>query len=299
MSELKGMICALCTPMTADGSAVDEGGLKAHIDSMIEAGMHGILVCGGTGEFPMLRPDERRRIIELSARHIDGRAAFLAQASAMNTAEAIENARHAEGAGADALLVLPPFFEGPDADGVYDHFERIAAAVRVPIMIYNIPVHSGFDVTPQFFKRLRQIDNIRYIKDSTADMVRIQELIEAGIAVFNGGDPIAFYGLVAGASGCVWGGANAMPREAVKLFDLVQAGRLSEGLALWKRMLPANRFFWRHVYNAAVKAATNMSGRPVGPCRPPVRPLRAEELAELRKCMSLLAGETAREPALA
>jgi 4-hydroxy-tetrahydrodipicolinate synthase len=290
MKELRGVICALCTPMSADGAAIDERALKAHIDSMLEAGIHGILVCGGTGEFAMLRPEERRRIVELAARHIDGRAVFMAHASAMLTDDAVEAARHAEDAGADAILVLPPFFEGPDADGVYDHFERIGAAVRVPIMVYNIPVHSGFDVTPEFFLRLRAIDTVRYIKDSTASLVRIQDLLHHGIAVFNGGDPIMFHALAAGAPGCVWGGANAMPHEAVQLYDLVAAGRLNEALALWRRMLPANRFFWRHVYNAAVKAATNVSGRPIGPCRPPVRPLKDSELAELSEAMRLLGG---------
>lgn len=206
----------------------------------------------------------------------------------MLTDDAVESARHAEGSGADAILVLPPFFEGPDADGVYDHFERIGEAVRVPIMVYNIPVHSGFDVTPEFFLRLGAIDTVRYIKDSTASMVRIQDLLHHGIAVFNGGDPIMFHALAAGAPGCVWGGANAMPREAAQLHDLVAAGRLNEALALWRRMLPANRFFWRHVYNAAVKAATNVSGRPIGPCRPPVRPLKDSEIAELREAMGLL-----------
>jgi 4-hydroxy-tetrahydrodipicolinate synthase len=299
MKELKGVICALCTPMTNDGSAVDEGALKAHIDSMIEAGINGILVCGGTGEFPMLSIAERRRITEVASRHIAGRVVFMAHASAIATAEAIESARHAEANGADAILLLPPYFEGPDADGVYDHFERVAAAVRTPFMIYNIPVHSGFDVTPEFFLRLSRIDNIRYIKDSTGNLLRIQDLIDAGIRVFNGGDPIMFHALLAGAPGAVWGGANAMPREGVKLFELVAAGRLGEALALWKTMLPANKFFWTHVYNASVKAATNMTGRHVGPCRPPVRPLKAEELAELRQAMSALSAKAEPKAAVA
>jgi 4-hydroxy-tetrahydrodipicolinate synthase len=291
VKELKGVICALCTPMSGNGEAVDENALAAHIDSMLEAGVHGILVCGGTGEFAMLRVEERRRIVELAARRVDGRATFMAHVSAMCTEDAVESARHAEGEGADVILVLPPFFEGPDADGVYDHFERIAEAVRLPIMVYNIPVHSGFDVTPEFFRRLMAIGSVKYIKDSTASMVRIQDLLHAGIAVFNGGDPIMFHALAAGAPGCVWGGANAMPHEAVRLYELIATGRLNEALSLWKRMLPANRFFWRHVYNAAVKAATNLSGRAIGPCRPPVRPLKEHELAELRAAMSLLGAE--------
>ena len=283
MKELKGICCALCTPFSEDGERIDEAALRNHIDSMLEAGIHIILVCGGTGEFAYLRPEERRRIAEIAGKHINGRALFMVQTSAIGTADAIEYAKHAEGAGADALLILPPYFEGPDADGVYDHYESIAKAVKVPLMPYNIPVHSGFDITPGFFKRLMQIDTIRHIKDSTADITRIQHLLAIGAKVFNGGDPNAFFALVAGCPGCVWGAPNAMPREAVRLYDLVSANEIVEARDLWRRMFPANLFFWNNVYNAAVKAATNLSGRRVGPCRRPVRPLTPAQMAELKE----------------
>jgi len=288
MKELKGICCALCTPFTDDGESVDETALRNHIDSMIDAGIHIILVCGGTGEFAYLRPEERRRIAEIASKHIDGRAAFMVQTSAINSGDAIEYAKHAEGVGADALLILPPYFEGPDADGVYDFYAAIGSAVKTPLMAYNIPVHSGFDIDPDFFRRLREIDGVQFIKDSTADLLRIQMLLETGAKVFNGGDPTAFFALVAGCPGCVWGAPNAMPNESVALYDHVQAGRLVEAAALWKRMFPTNAFFWNHVYNAAVKAATNASGRPVGPCRKPVRPLTETEAAELRQAMKPL-----------
>ena len=267
MEELKGICAALCTPFTEDGEKVDETALRNHIDYMLEAGIHIILVCGGTGEFAYLRPDERKRITEIASKHINGRAGFMVQTSAINTGDAVEYARHAEGEGADCLLILPPYFEGPDSEGVYYHYEKIAESIKIPIMVYNIPVHSGFDITPGFFMRLMEIDNIQYIKDSTGDIIRIQELLTTGATVFNGGDPIAFFSLLAGCPGCVWGAPNAMPREAVALYNYVTSGKLEEARELWVRMFPANLFFWTHVYNASVKAATNLSGRKVGPCR--------------------------------
>ncbi len=118
--------------------------------------------------------------------------------------------------------------------------------------------------------------------------MRIQELLGIGAKVFNGGDPNAFFALVAGCPGCVWGAPNAMPREAVELYNLVDGGNLVEARDLWQRMFPANLFFWTHVYNAAVKAATNLSGRPVGPCRTPVRPLNDDEMAKLKTCLKPL-----------
>jgi 4-hydroxy-tetrahydrodipicolinate synthase len=291
MKELKGICVALSTPFTGDGEKVDEKALKNHIDSMLDAGVHIVLVCGGTGEFAYLRPDERRKIIEIAAKHINGRADFMAQTSAISTSDAIENAKHAEGVGADCLLILPPYFEGPSYDGVYHHYEKIAEAIKIPIMMYNIPQHSGIDLTPEFVKRVKKIDNVRYIKDSMEDLKRIQELLLVGgdrLKVFNGGDSIAFFSLLAGCPGCVWGATNAMPTESVALYNLVQAGRLAEARDLWKRMFPANLFFSTHVYNVAVKAATNLSGRKVGPCRKPQMPLTAAEMKELKKALKPL-----------
>jgi len=291
MNGLKGMCVALCTPFTEDGESVDETALKNHIDSMLEAGVHIILVCGGTGEFAYLRPEERRRIAEIASKHIDGRVGFMVQTSAVNTADAIEFSKHAEREGADCLLILPPYFEGPNYDGVYYHYEKIAVAINTPIMVYNIPQSSNIDLTPDFMKRLMQIDNVQYIKDSMEDLTRIQELLMVcgeRIKVFNGGDPIAFYSLVAGCTGCVWGATNAMPKESVELYNLVQEGKLAEAKNLWKRMFPSNLFFVSHVYNTAVKAATNLSGRKVGPCRKPLMPMTDAEMSELKEALKPL-----------
>jgi len=291
MKELKGICAASCTPFKEGGEEVDKSALKVHLDYLIEAGVHIILVCGGTGEFAYLRPEEKKRIIEVSSNHINGRTAFMVQTSAINTVDAIEYAKHAEDAGADGLLVLPPYFEGPDADGVYYHYEKIAKAVNIPIVAYNIPVYSGFDITPQFFKRLIEVDNVKYIKDSTGDFVRIRELIAVGgnkAKVFNGADPIVFEALVAGAIGCIWGAVNVMPKECVQLYDLIMTNNLIKAKELWERMLPANLFFCNHAYNSSVKAATNLSGRKVGECRKPVQPLKDFELAELKEALKPL-----------
>jgi len=291
MKKLKGICAASCTPFKEGGEEVDENALKEQLDYLIEAGVHIILVCGGTGEFAYLRPEEKKRIVEVSAKHINGRTDLMVQASAINTVDAIDYAKHAEDAGADGLLVLPPYFEGPGADGVYYHYEKIANAVNIPIIAYNFPVNSGFDITPQFFKRLMEIDNIKYIKDSTGDLIRIRELIKVAAdkgKVFVGADPITFESLIAGSIGCIWGAANVMPKECVQLYDLIRTNNLIKAKELWERMLPANLFFWNHPYNPSIKAATNLSGRRVGECRKPVQPLKDSELAELKEALKPL-----------
>src|SRR3954466_4713699 len=248
----KGMCVPICTPFVAGGEPVDEGALKAHIDWLLEGGIHIILACGGTGEFAYLREVERRRVAEFTVRHVAGRADVFVQTSAINTADAVANSKAALGMGADAIMVLPPYFEGPSMDGVRWHYEAIARSVDLPLVVYNIPQNTNIDITPEIFAELLKIAPIRYIKDSTASLIRIQQLVATGGGVFNGGDPIAFQAMLADSVGCIWGAINAMPAEAVQLWKFIKERKLVEADALWKRMLPAQLFFWTHDYNASI-----------------------------------------------
>ena len=288
VSQLEGICVPICTPFSDDGKRVDDAALLAHIDSMLEAEVHIIAVCGGTGEFPFLSDAEKRHIAAISAKHIAGRSKLIVQTSAIRTEDALENAKHAESIGADALLILPPFFEGPGESGVRWHFEQIGKATKLPIMVYNIPQFSGFDITPEVFTRLREIETVRYIKDSTSNMLRIEQLVTSGAHVFNGCDYLNLYALMAGSAGCFWGGANAMPQEAVELYALYRSGKLGEALSLWHRMQPLNKLLWSLPFNPVAKASTNLSGRRVGECRKPVLPLSADQMAAVREAMAPL-----------
>lgn len=286
--EIKGVCAALCSPFDKTGEQFDDGRFTALVDEMIDVGMHGFVLCGGTGEFAYLRPDEKRHIIELGCSHIGDRAAKIAQTSAINLVDAIELAKHAEGAGADGLMVLPPYFEGPEEDGVIRFYEGVAEAVSIDIVLYNIPVHSGFNITPDLFKRLLTVDNINYIKDSTGDMGQLQQLIAAGGRVLNGADSIAFYGLLAGCHGCIWGACNVLPAETAKLYDLIAAGDLSGALTLWNSISAANIHFWTNPYNPTIKAGAAVMGRDLGPCRQPVQPLTTDAMAALESVLAPL-----------
>jgi 4-hydroxy-tetrahydrodipicolinate synthase len=285
MSELKGVCVPACTPFDKSGDNVDEKALSAHLERLLEAGVHAVVSCGGTGEFAYLSEAERRQIHQLIAKRVHGRARFVAQSSAVSTRDTIENAKFAEGLGADAVMILPPYFEGPTMDGVMWHYETVARAIKTPIVVYNIPQNTNRDVTPDLFARLLEIDNIQYIKDSTGDFTRIQQLIATGGKVLNGGDTLAFPALVAGCPGLIWGGVNATPKEAVRLYDLVTKGDLTAAATLWKSLLPAQIFYWTHDYNSSVKAATNLLGGNVGICRKPALPLSEADLADLKKAL--------------
>ena len=290
MSGLKGICVPVCTPFKDGGASLDVRGLEAHIDSMLEAKVHIIAVNGGTGEFPFLSEAEKRQIAEIAAKRIAGRAKLVVQTSALRTEDAVSNAKHAADLGADALLILPPFFEGPGEAGVRWHFEQIAKAVRTPFMVYNIPQYSGFDITPAVYSRLSEIDNVKYIKDSTSNMLRIEQLVAHGAAVFNGCDYLNLYSLMTGAPGVFTGMGNAAAAELVRMYDLLQAGKLTEALRLWKTMQPLSVLLWTAPFNPVAKAASNLSGRNVGQCRFPVPPLSAAEMAQVEAAYARLRG---------
>jgi len=292
MPLLKGVCVALCTPFDKTGEHLDESRLKDHIDDMLAAGVHALVLCGGTGEFAYLSDAEKLRIAEIGVHHADGRAPVVVQTSAIATSDAVDKAKAAADAGADALMVLPPYFEGPGERGVLHHFETIASAVEIPIVVYNIPVHSGFDVTPQLFARLLEIDGIDHIKDSTGDLIRIQQLVATGGKVLSGADPLAPFGLMAGAIGWIWGAPNVMPHEAVRLYNLIRDGDHDGALTLWAKMAPTNLFFWENgygtEYNVAVKTAARLVGRDLGPCRKPCLSMTKEALSNLENVLALL-----------
>ncbi|MGI9318510.1 MAG: dihydrodipicolinate synthase family protein [bacterium] len=282
MSKLDGVCTPICSIFNEDGSQIDESAQCRHIDTLIEAGVHIIAACGGTGEFSFLTRQERITLTELIARRIEGKAKLIVHASAVMTEETIEYARHAEAIGADGVLILPPYFEGPTLAGVYEHYERVAAAVNIEIMAYNIPVHTGIDLQPDFVMDLMQIDNITCLKDSTGDFIRIQQLITAGINVFNGADPLMLHSLMAGARGCFWGTSNAIPANAVELYRLCQNGQWEQARLLWQRIYGINDFIWNHPFNPSVKALGNLLGHDLRQCRRPVQPLEQDHLSELK-----------------
>jgi len=289
---LHGVCAAMTSPFDDTGEHLDEGRLRDHIESLIDAGVHGLVLCAGTGEFAFLSDDEKDRIISLGCEIVDGRIPVVAQTSAITTTDAIERTRRAADHGAAAAMVLPPYFEGPFERGVLFHYEKLAKAIDIPIVLYNIPVNSGFDIHPDLYRQLMAMENIDYIKDSTGDLIRLQKLIGIGGHVLAGADPLAPYAAMSGAAGWIWGAANVMPHECVQLWNLVQSGDHVGALRLWEQMLPANMFFWENnvdaEYNSAVKTATNMVGRAVGPCRRPVMPMTRQGRLALQTALSTL-----------
>lgn len=288
MAELDGVNLAMQTPMHADGS-IDYARWEALIDVYIDAGVHGLVLGAGTGQHPYLTRDECNRLYELGARRIDGRCNLICQTSALVVDEVIARSRHAQGLGADALMILPPYLEGPEDDnGLFEFYRSIDTRVEVDIVGYNIPQTTGIGISVELFKRLNQLDHFNYIKDSAGDLTTHQEYLATGYPVLNGCDPNTVFAFIAGAQGCIWGGANYMPRESVQLYNLVASSDHAGAMALWQRMIPSLLCIWRGQYIPKVKAASRLRGFDGGSVRAPLHNLDEAAFAELEASLEPL-----------
>ena len=288
MSKLIGINLAMQTPMDADGS-IDYARWEELIDIYIDSGVHGLVLGAGTGQHPYLTQPECNRLYELGARRINGRCNLICQTSALVFDELVERSKHAQGLGADTLMILPPYLEGPeDDDGLFAFYEAIDAAVKTDIIGYNIPQATGISISVDLFKRLNQIEHFNYIKDSAGDLIRQQEYLATGYNVLNGCDPNTVFSFIAGAQGCIWGGANYMPRESVRLFELVANEDIAGAMELWSSMIPSLLYIWRGNYIPKVKAASRLRGFDGGGVRAPLQNLSVKEIHELESCLEPL-----------
>ena len=288
MADLKGINLAMQTPMHADGS-IDYTRWQELIDIYIDSGVHGLVLGAGTGQHPYLTRAECDRLFELGAKRIDGRCNLICQTSALVIDEVIDRSKHAQQLGADALMILPPYLEGPeDDDGLFEFYRHIDTAVEIDVIGYNIPQTTGIGISVELFERLNQLEHFSYIKDSAGDMTTHQEFIATGYKVLNGCDPTTVFALIAGAEGCIWGGANYMPRESVQLYQLVASGDHGGAMALWSRMIPSLLYLWRGNYIAKVKAASRLRGFDGGAVRAPLRNLDSGAEHELAKYLEPL-----------
>ena len=288
-TELNGVLAALVTPFTADGSEVDVAALEAHVDRLVSHGVHGLVPNGSTGEFTTLSAAERKQVIEVVVKAADGRVPVVAGTGALSTNEAVDLAAHAAQAGASALMVVPPFYDAPDLDTLKELLREIYAASQLPIMYYNIPSASGVRLTPSEIASLADVEGVRYLKDTSGDAVALTELLQvhAGtITAFNGWDTLTFYGIAAGAKGSVWGATNFIPELSKQLWDALAVDNdLVRGRELWAKIYPICNLLERYNYAAAVKTGLELTGHPAGPVRKPFSLLSDSARAELAELL--------------
>ena len=240
-----------------------------------------------------LSREESDALVARGAKIVAGRAKVIVQTSALLVEDVVARTRHAADCGADGVMVLPPFFEGPtDDEGVLD-FYAAAAEGGLPIIGYNVPQAVGVGISPALLERLGAIPNFCTVKDSSGDLAAQADLIRTGLPVMNGADPLMPYALLAGASGLIWGGANFAPRLSVSLVRAAQERRWDDAREIWRLLEPAMNLIWQGDYVQSVYAAAEITGYGAGQPRRPLRALAADRLGPLRAALADLAAHEA------
>lgn len=225
-TPIRGSIVALVTPMLEDGS-LDWDGLKKLVEWHIEQGTHSLVAVGTTGESATLDVDEHARVIEAVIKTAAGRVPVIAGTGANSTREAIELTRTAKALGADAALLVTPYYNKPTQEGLYQHYKAVAEAVDLPQILYNVPGRTGVDMSNDTIVRLADVDRIVGVKDATGDLNRGHELINrlnGKIAVYSGDDATAYRLILLGAEGNISVTANVAPKVMSQICDAASAG---------------------------------------------------------------------------
>jgi len=290
-SGFRGVFPALLTPMTPTED-VDFPKLEALVEYLIGAGVHGLIPLGSTGEFYALNPQERHDVLDTVVKAAAGRVPVVAGVNAGATREVVRYSREAEALGAAGILVAPPFYSLPRPDEVLEHMRLVDRAVGIPIMLYNFPGRTGVDMKPEDIERLAELKNVRYVKESTGETVRISEIIRRcgdRLQVFCGCDSVVLESFVLGAVGWVAGVANLCAAEHVHLYELIQCKDYTAAREYFFRLEPLLSLLdFGGKFTQMVKAGAGLAGRDAGPPRRPLLPPTEEEIETLRAALDAI-----------
>lgn len=287
MFKPQGILPALVTPFTEDGKQVNEEALRSLVDRCIELGVSGVVPCGTTGEFVNLTTEEKKKVINTVIDEADGKVKVVAGTGASGTNQALEMTKYAKNAGADAALIVTPYYLKPTSRGIYQHYDTIASQVDLPIILYNIPQVTGLSLPWQMVEDLAQIPNIVGVKDSSGQLgfiLAVLEKVRDKINVLCGHDEVVVAALAAGCSGAILASANFIPDIWGQVYDAVQKGDLQTARELQYKVQKIARIIAKSGPVGA-KEALNMMGQKVGPVRLPLSlggELTYEEREELR-----------------
>jgi len=284
----KGSLVALITPMREDGS-VDETAYASLVDWQIREGTHGVVPVGTTGESPTLSHAEHKRVVEIAVGVAKGRVPVIAGAGSNSTEEAIDLAKHAKEAGADAILVVTPYYNKPTQEGMFLHFSAIADAVDSPLIIYNIPPRSVVDMSVETMARLAKHKNIVGVKDATMSLTRplhTRRACGVDFCQLSGEDHTALAFNIAGGVGCISVTANVAPRLCSQMQTAWMEGRVEEAMTLQHRLVPLHDALFAETSPGPVKYAASLLGKSSERCRLPLAPLMEPTRARVRAAMT-------------
>jgi len=285
-TQFRGSFTALVTPFK--NGALDEQAFRQLVEWQISEGTNGLVPVGTTGESPTLSHDEHKQVVEWCVDEANGRVPVIAGAGSNSTQEAIELAEHAEEAGADAVLVVTPYYNKPTQEGLYQHFKAINDAIGIPIIIYNIPARSVIDMSVETMTRLYELKNIAGVKDATANMVRVSQQRAAmgeGFNQLSGEDATALGFLAHGGHGCISVTSNVAPRLCAEFQSACLRGDFAAALKLQDKLMPLHQNLFIETSPAPVKYGLSVLGKIADTLRLPLVPLSEKSKTAVREAM--------------
>ncbi|MCX6653754.1 MAG: 4-hydroxy-tetrahydrodipicolinate synthase [Candidatus Bathyarchaeota archaeon] len=287
MKKFEGTYVVAVTPFNNKGE-LDVEALKDNIDFYIENGVHGLVVTGSTGEFAALSDEETKKIHETSVERVNGRVPLIAGTAACSTKKVIETTRYAQDVGVDGALVVPPFYSKIDDEEIFNHYESIGTSVDLPIMLYNNPFTSKIDIKPELISKISEVDNIKYVKESSGDITRIWKILDltkGKMTVFCGADNLALESFFVGAKGWICVAANIFPRETSLLYELANFKKdYVRALKHYQALLPLYNYLedtgkFTHI----AKYGLELRGMKAGLPREPFLPLSDQQKEKARE----------------
>jgi 4-hydroxy-tetrahydrodipicolinate synthase len=285
-TSFRGSFTALVTPFK--NGSVDEKAFRDFVEWQISEGTHGLVPVGTTGESPTLSHDEHKKVVEWCVGEAKGRVPVIAGAGSNSTAEAVDFSRHAEKAGADAVLIVTPYYNKPTQEGLYQHYKAINDAIGIPIIIYNIPGRSIVDMSVDTMKRLYELKNIAGVKDATANMARVSQQRAAMGEDFNqmSGEDIAALGFMAhGGHGCISVTSNVAPRLCSEFQNACLKGDYAAALKLQDKLAPLHVNLFVETSPAPIKYALSLIGKCPNTVRLPMVPATEKAQTAVREAM--------------
>lgn len=280
--KFAGVTVALITPFR--NGEVDYDALRRLVEWHIEQGTDCIAPVGTTGESPTLSHEEHERVIATVVEHAAGRVLVMAGTGSNSTSEAIRLTSFAARAGADAALMVSPYYNKPTQEGIFRHYAAVAEAVDIPIVVYNIPGRTGRNIEPETMRRLAEIPNIVAVKEASGSLDQVSRIaIETDLTILSGDDTLTLPMLAVGGSGVVSVVANLVPRDVQRMIEAYQDGRVEEARRLHQQLFPLSFDLLNLSVNPVpIKAAMQLLGRDTGELRLPLVPLEGAALDRLR-----------------
>ncbi|OMH25976.1 4-hydroxy-tetrahydrodipicolinate synthase [Motiliproteus sp. MSK22-1] len=284
-----GSLVALITPFK--NGVLDEKALRNLVRWQLDKGTHGLVPVGTTGESPTLSEEEHKRVVEIVAAETAGQVPVIAGAGSNNPLEAVEYARHAQSAGADALLCVAGYYNRPSQEGLYQHFKLIHDSVDLPLIIYNIPPRAIVDISPETLARLAELPGVLGVKDATGDLAHISQermLINKDFSYLSGEDMTAVAYNASGGRGCISVSANVAPTLCAKMQSACLEGDYTAALKHHDSLAPLHNAMFVEPSPAGVKYAASLLGLCSEECRAPILPLSETSKQAIRNCLDIM-----------